>query len=158
MHVILQCWISDLGETAEAHAHSPEICHIHRRRSFFTVCSLLLLMHPIYSQHGSVDGTTHSTVSHTARRLSRAHASDERVHAAGGQRVHALTRCVANINQDNRRILRLSSVGSLPLAKNALHSPTSIFEISSHGIENIKDRATAATMKMAPTTVGFEIN
>ena len=72
-------------------------------------------------------------------RLSRAHASGERVHAAGGQRVHAgcrscvgkrcivsaLTRCVANINQDNRRILRLSSVGSLPLAKNALHSPTS---------------------------------
>ena len=71
--------------------------------------------------------------------LSRAHASGERVHAAGGQRVHAgcrscvgkrcivsaLTRCVANINQDNRRILRLSSVGSLPLAKNALHSPTS---------------------------------
>ena len=70
-------------------------------------------------------------------RLSRAHASAERVHAAGGQRVHAgfrscvgkrcivsaLTRCVANIN---RRILRLSSVGSLPLAKNALHSPTSI--------------------------------
>ena len=66
-------------------------------------------------------------------RLSRAHASGERVHAAGGQRVHAgcrscvgkrcivsaLTRCVANINQDNRRILRLSSVGSLPLAKNA---------------------------------------
>ena len=55
VHVILQCWISDLGETAEAHAHSPEICHIHRRRSFFTVCSLLLLMaseHPIYSQHG----------------------------------------------------------------------------------------------------------
>ena len=54
-------------------------------------------------------------------RLSRAHASGERVHAAGGQRVHAgcrscvgkrcivsaLTRCVANINQDNRRILRL---------------------------------------------------
>ena len=72
-------------------------------------------------------------------RLSRAHASGERVHAAGGQRVHAgcrscvgkrcivsaLTRCVANINQDNRRILRLSSVGSLPLAKNALHLPTS---------------------------------
>ena len=68
-------------------------------------------------------------------RLPRAHAS---VHAAGGQRVHAgcrscvgkrcivsaLTRCVANINQDNRRILRLSSVGSLPLAKNALHSRT----------------------------------
>ena len=72
-------------------------------------------------------------------RLSRAHASGERVHAAGGQRVHAgcrscvgkrcivsaLTRCVAHINQDNRRSLRLSSVGSLPLAKNALHSPTS---------------------------------
>ena len=94
----------------------------------------------------SVDGTTPSTVSHTACnrrlsaspcRLSRAHASDERVHAAGGQCVHAgcrscvgkrcivsaLTRCVANIN---RRILRLSSVGLLPLAKNALHSPTSI--------------------------------
>ena len=35
--------------------------------------------------------------------------------------VSALTRCVANINQDNRRFLRLSSVGSLPLAKNALH-------------------------------------
>ena len=34
--------------------------------------------------------------------------------------------CVYIINQDNRRILRLSSVGSLPLAKNALHSPTSI--------------------------------
>ena len=72
-------------------------------------------------------------------RLSRAHTSGERVHAAGGQHVHAgcrscvgkrcivsaLTRCVANINQDNRSILRLSSVGSLPLAKNALHSPTS---------------------------------
>ena len=71
-------------------------------------------------------------------RLSHAHASGERVHAAGGQRVHAgcrscvgkrcivsaLRRCVANINQDNRRILRLSSVGSLPLAKNA---PTSFF-------------------------------
>ena len=77
-------------------------------------------------------------------RLSRAHASGERVHAAGGQRVHAgcrscvgkrcivsaLTRCVANINQDNRRILRLSSVGSLPLAKNALHSPTSYMNLS----------------------------
>ena len=70
----------------------------------------------------SVDGTTPSTVSHTARyvrlsaspcRLSRAHASGERVHAAGGQRVHAgcrscvgkrcivsaLTRCVANITR-----------------------------------------------------------
>ena len=71
-------------------------------------------------------------------RLSRAHASGESVHAAGGQRVRAgcrscvgkrcivsaLTRCVAN---DNRRILRLSSVGSLPLAKNALHSPTSYY-------------------------------
>ena len=73
--------------------------------------------------------------------LSRAHAGGERVHAAGGQRVHAgcrscvgkrcivsaLTRCVANINQDNRRILRLSSVGSLPLAKNAPTSIQSIF-------------------------------
>ena len=35
--------------------------------------------------------------------------------------VSALTRCVANINRENRRFLRLSSVGSLPLAKNALH-------------------------------------
>ena len=74
-------------------------------------------------------------------RLSASPCRLSRVHAAGGQRVHAgcrscvgkrcivsaLTRCVANINQDNRRILRLSSVGSLPLAKNALHSPTSIF-------------------------------
>ena len=67
-------------------------------------------------------------------RLSRAHASGERVHvnvfmqavstrSCVGKRciVSALTRCVANINQDNRRFLRLSSVGSLPLAKNALH-------------------------------------
>ena len=131
--------------------HSPEICHIHRRRSFFTVCSLLLLMaseHPIYSQHGKRgwdQSVTQPVIARYVRlsaspcRLSRAHASGERVHAAGGQRVHAgcrscvgkrcivsaLTRCVANINQDNRRILRLSSVGSLPLAKNALHSPTS---------------------------------
>ena len=56
--------------------------------------------------------------------LSRAHASGERVHAAGGQRVHAgcrscvgkrcivsaLTRCVANINQDNRRMLPLARI------------------------------------------------
>ena len=142
-----------LGETAEAHAHSPEICHIHRRRSFFTVCSFTVThgfrasyiqptwkawMGPPLQQ-----SVTQPVIARYVRlsaspcRLSRAHASGERVHAAGGQRVHAgcrscvgkrcivsaLTRCVANINQDNRRILRLSSVGSLPLAKNA---PTSI--------------------------------
>ena len=59
--------ISDLGQKAEAHAHSPEICHIHCRRSFFTVCSLLMASEHPTANMESVDGTTPSTVSHTAR-------------------------------------------------------------------------------------------
>ena len=64
-------------------------------------------------------------------RLSRAHVNvfmqAVSTRSCVGKRciVSALTRCVANINQDNRRFLRLSSVGSLPLAKNALHSLSS---------------------------------
>ena len=98
----------------------------------FSVCSQLMASEHPRANMESVDGTTPSTVvtqpviaryvrlSASPCRLSRAHAS---VHAAGGQRVHAgcrscvgkrcivsaLTRCVANINQDNRRFLRLSS-------------------------------------------------
>ena len=43
-----------------------------------------------------------------------------------------------NMNQDNRRFLRLSSVGSLPLAKNALHCTgnlPSLFGCADAGIE-----------------------
>ena len=138
----------NLGETAEAHAHSPEI---YRRRSFFT---LLMVLYTANTE--SVDGTTPSTVSYTARKsldMSGSARPPAGYHAlmlavnafmppavnvfmqavstrsCVGKRciVSALTRCVANINQGNRRFLRLSSVGSLPLAKNALHC-TSIFK------------------------------
>ena len=152
MNVILQCWISDLGGGACAqsgnlpHTPSPFIFHsvfltvTHGFRASYIQPTWKAWMGPPLQQ-----SVTQPVIARYVRlsaspcRLSRAHASGERVHAAGGQRVHAgcrscvgkrcivsvLTRCVANINQDNRRILRLSSVGSLPLAKNALHSPTS---------------------------------
>ena len=77
--------------------------------------------------------------------LSRVHAGRKRVHAgrqrihAGSQRVHAGSQRVLPLLSDlfvpvwSRTFsmhciecsMRLSSVGSLPLAKNALHSPTS---------------------------------
>ena len=151
VNVILQCWISDLGGGACAQSGnlpptpSPFIFHsvfltvTHGFRASYIQPTWKAWMGPPLQQ-----SVTQPVIARYVRlsaspcRLSRAHASGERVHAAGGQRVHAgcrscvgkrcivsaLTRCVANINQDNRRILRLSS---LPLAKNALHSPTSIW-------------------------------
>ena len=60
--------------------------------------------------------------------------------------VSALTRCVANINQDNRRFLRLSSVGSLLLAKNALHCTSYI--MGTQKIAKISIGLSAKTLKL----------
>ena len=121
-------------ETAEAHAHSPEIC---RRRSFFTVYSLLEhptwkawmglpLQRPPAGYHAlmlAVNAFMPPAVNAFMQAVS--------TRSCVGKRcvVSALTRCVANINQDNRRFLRLSSVGSLPLAKNALHCTSTIKQL-----------------------------
>ena len=167
VHVILQCWISG-GACAQSgnlpHTPSPFIFHsvfltvTHGFRASYIQPTWKAWMGPPLQQ-----SVTQPVIARYVRlsaspcRLSRAHASDERVHAAGGQRVHAgcrscvgkrcivsaLTRCVANINQDNRRILRLS----LPLAKNALHSPTSILAFQLIGCSSeLRDRSILAVV------------
>ena len=147
MHVILQCWNGG-GACAQSGnlPHTPSLFIFHSvfltvthgfRASYIQPTWKAWMGPPLQQSVTQPVIARYVRLSASPCRLSRAHASGERVHAAGGQSVHAgfrscvgkrcivsaLTRCVANIN---RRILRLSSVGSLPLAKNALHSPTSI--------------------------------
>ena len=126
--------------TAEAHAHSLEIIAAHlsqrvprgrvpntqsilqpTRKAWMGLPHQQSVTQPVIARYVRLSGSPCRLSTRSCRRSTRSCWLS--TCSCVGKRciVNAITPCVANINQDNRRFLRLSSVGSLPLAKNALH-------------------------------------